>query len=61
MSTVQAIPIANRLLAALSRNDYVRLFANCEQVELTLAEVLNRPLSWRPANNISHGRTVHCL
>lgn len=61
MSTVQAIPTANRLLAALSRNDHVRLFANCEQVELTLAEVLNRPLSWRPANNIPHGRTVHCL
>jgi CRP-like cAMP-binding protein len=43
MSTVQAIPTANHLLAALPRNDYVRLLANCEQVELTLSAVLNRP------------------
>ncbi len=43
MSTVQAMPAANRLLAALPRKDHEQLFANFEQVELTLTEVLNRP------------------
>src|SRR5665811_546182 len=43
MSTVQSMPTANHLLAALPRKDHVQLFANCEQVELTLTEVLKRP------------------
>ncbi len=43
MLTVQAIPTANRLLAALPRKDHARLIENCEQVELALSEVLNRP------------------
>ncbi len=43
MSTVRAIPTTNRLLAALPPKDQVQLLANCEQVELTLSEVLHRP------------------
>ncbi|MBA2483633.1 MAG: Crp/Fnr family transcriptional regulator [Nitrosomonas sp.] len=41
MPTVQTIPTVNCLLAALPRRDYVQLVAKCEQVELTLAQVLN--------------------
>ncbi len=43
MSTVQAISTTNRLLAALPPKDQVHLRANCEQVELTLSEVLHGP------------------
>ena len=43
MSTIQAIPTTNCLLAVLPRKHQAQLLANCEQVELTLAQVLNRP------------------
>ncbi|OGA53545.1 MAG: Crp/Fnr family transcriptional regulator [Betaproteobacteria bacterium RIFCSPLOWO2_12_FULL_62_13] len=36
-------PAANRLLAALPRNDHQRLLAGCEQVELNFADVLSEP------------------
>lgn len=37
------MPIENRLLAALTRGDQQRLLANCEQVDLIVAEVLCEP------------------
>ena len=37
------MPIANRLLAALSRAEYQRLLANLEPVMLTFGEVLYEP------------------
>jgi CRP-like cAMP-binding protein len=43
MSTLDAIPAANSLLAALPRKDYLRLLAGLEPVELTFGEVLYEP------------------
>lgn len=40
MSSTQAVPSANRLLAALPRKDCEQLIANCEPIELVFAEVL---------------------
>ncbi len=39
MSSSQAVPASNRLLAALPRKDREQLLANCEPVELSIAEV----------------------
>ncbi len=43
MATIQATPTTNQLLAALPRKHQKKLLANCEQVELTLAQVLTHP------------------
>lgn len=43
MPSIQAVSATNRLLAALPRKDREQLLASCEQIELTFAEVLNRP------------------
>jgi CRP-like cAMP-binding protein len=42
-------PVANRLLAALSPTGRRRLLENCQEVELTFADVL-----WEPAARIRH-------
>jgi CRP-like cAMP-binding protein len=36
-------PVVNRLVAALPREDRVRFLGNCQQVELTFAEILGEP------------------
>lgn len=41
--TTTRAPVANRLLAALPRKDLQRLVGNCDQVHLTVADVLGEP------------------
>ena len=41
MPSTQAVPVTNRLLAALPRKDREQLLANCEQIELIFAQKLN--------------------
>lgn len=43
MPSTQLIPATNRLLVSLPNNDRQHLLANCERVELVLADVLANP------------------
>ena len=43
MPSIKAVPIANRLLAALPREDRRRFIAGCEPVDLVFSEVLAEP------------------
>ena len=42
MSSVQAVPVTNRLLSALPRKERELLLSHCEPVELVIAETLHR-------------------
>ena len=42
MSSVQAVPVTNRLLSALPCNERELLLSHCESVELVIAETLHR-------------------
>jgi hypothetical protein len=43
MPAVELVVLSNRLLSALLSKERSRLLASCEEIELTLAEVLVEP------------------
>ena len=43
MPSTQAVPVTNRLLAALPSKDRLQILANCEQVELVFGNILCEP------------------